>query len=278
MPVSISVPELITVQQECANPWTVTQHPGVLRAYKVFNGVEKAPTMRMSNTQRKGKRANAGFIYGCTKCSYMNDRLYHTQMHHNRIHVQNGRAMLCRRKFLSRSEKKDILPNVSVHLKCQGKIAYASRKATQALRCVFSDTASVSLSAIEKIPGVVVAHEMHKQKPVLIFGETSIIWQNVGHKNIAKDVAKDFTPSVMQSNNAATAQRISALADMSIGFVVTDTARQRQLYDPIWSAHESDEIFTQDDGHAVTSSSNENNFDRNGSSTPDCFACNSYFV
>ena len=38
--------------------------------------------------------------YRCSKCAYFNDRTYHAQMHYARIHINGGREMLAKRKFL----------------------------------------------------------------------------------------------------------------------------------------------------------------------------------
>lgn len=37
--------------------------------------------------------------FHCQSCDYLNDRLYHTKMHYQRIHVQAGKAMTLKRKY-----------------------------------------------------------------------------------------------------------------------------------------------------------------------------------
>lgn len=36
--------------------------------------------------------------YHCTTCQYFNDRLYHSKMHYERIHVRQGKSMPRKRK------------------------------------------------------------------------------------------------------------------------------------------------------------------------------------
>lgn len=38
--------------------------------------------------------------FHCSKCEYWNDRLYHTKMHYERIHVKQGRSMPRKRKYV----------------------------------------------------------------------------------------------------------------------------------------------------------------------------------
>jgi len=88
-------------------------------------------------------------MYGCSKCAYVNNRLYHTKMHHKRIHIENGRALARRRKFEGRSGPSVPSPPVSTqNLKininseehkqlvqlCRRKICTASRTALHRMR------------------------------------------------------------------------------------------------------------------------------------------------
>ncbi|KAJ1487901.1 hypothetical protein T484DRAFT_1888271, partial [Baffinella frigidus] len=41
--------------------------------------------------------------YHCTACQYFNDRLYHCKMHYERIHVNNGKSMPRKRKYMDPS-------------------------------------------------------------------------------------------------------------------------------------------------------------------------------
>ena len=38
--------------------------------------------------------------YHCTQCKYFNDRLYHSKMHYQRIHLNNGKSMPRKRKYM----------------------------------------------------------------------------------------------------------------------------------------------------------------------------------
>jgi len=38
--------------------------------------------------------------YHCTQCRYFNDRLYHSKMHYQRIHVNQGKSMPRKRKYM----------------------------------------------------------------------------------------------------------------------------------------------------------------------------------
>ena len=60
--------------------WEPSKHEGLL-------------TLRYGNKQ----------WYQCSACSYFNDRLYHTKMHFQRIHVNLGREMNAKRKFMDTS-------------------------------------------------------------------------------------------------------------------------------------------------------------------------------
>ena len=45
--------------------------------------------------------------FHCSKCEYWNDRLYHTKMHYERIHVKQGRSMPRKRKYVDPGEAQD---------------------------------------------------------------------------------------------------------------------------------------------------------------------------
>jgi len=88
-------------------------------------------------------------MYGCSLCPYINNRLYHTKMHHQRIHIEHGRALARRRKFEGRNGPSvpDPLPraktikiniysegNKKLKLLCRHKISTASRNALHTMR------------------------------------------------------------------------------------------------------------------------------------------------
>ena len=43
----------------------------------------------------QGSAASKRRLFRCSACEYWNDRLYHTKMHYNRIHVQQGTILGC---------------------------------------------------------------------------------------------------------------------------------------------------------------------------------------
>jgi hypothetical protein len=45
--------------------------------------------------------------FHCSKCEYWNDRLYHTKMHYDRIHVNQGRSMPRKRKYADHGAVED---------------------------------------------------------------------------------------------------------------------------------------------------------------------------
>ncbi|KAJ1482167.1 hypothetical protein T484DRAFT_2678907 [Baffinella frigidus] len=49
--------------------------------------------------------------YHCRECDYFNDRLYHCQMHYERIHVKEGKAIARKRKYPS-TDLPDVIPAV----------------------------------------------------------------------------------------------------------------------------------------------------------------------
>jgi len=88
-------------------------------------------------------------MYGCSHCPYINNRLYHTKMHHQRIHIQHGRALARRRKFEGRDGPsvpdppplaKKIDVNIysegqkKLKLLCRHKISTASHNALHTMR------------------------------------------------------------------------------------------------------------------------------------------------
>lgn len=58
------------------NGWNKSEHEGLLSLY--------------DGTKR---------WYHCEHCDYMNDRLYHSKMHYQRIHIKNGKSMPRKRKY-----------------------------------------------------------------------------------------------------------------------------------------------------------------------------------
>ena len=43
----------------------------------------------------QGSAASKRRLFRCSACEYWNDRFYHTKMHYNRIHVQQGTILGC---------------------------------------------------------------------------------------------------------------------------------------------------------------------------------------
>ena len=68
--------------------WVRSEHPGLLTMH--------------DGTKR---------WYHCERCSYFNNRLYHSKMHYLRIHVKNGKSVIRKRKYHNES---DMAPNVPI--------------------------------------------------------------------------------------------------------------------------------------------------------------------
>jgi hypothetical protein len=160
-------------------------------------------------------RTNGKRMYGCSQCAYVNNRLYHTKMHHQRIHIEHGRASTRRRKFEGRSgpsvpvqppqaQKLRININSQGHqqlkLLCRRKIATASRNALHSMRRTV-DTAEIPLHAE--------ANGCSFFQQVLSFGEFAIT-----------PGLQDFVGSVHGNTTFDTVARRQALCEIAAGFEI----------------------------------------------------------
>jgi len=183
--------------------WTPTEHEGLLKTPKADwkTLLQKTAT----NASKKSRSAKGSkFMYACVKCPYVNDRLYHAKMHYQRIHLQNGRSIMCRRKYEARGSTESP-PNKapsaasvsSLRLLCRSKIAAASRRAIGSMRRVLAPSQTHScrvLMSATSSTGVFAISDDTKKHRILTFGETSIDWTPENRTGLQVDIMmKDET-------------------------------------------------------------------------------------
>ena len=150
-------------------------------------------------------------MYGCTKCDYVNSRLYHAKMHHQRIHVQNGRGCACRRKFEGRSGASMPVRKVPVKepvIAARSKKASSCRKKISAMRRVATteDIGRRDATTSQK------NSDSNPWQNFMTFGASSVEWTVKG-----SDVQGNVV-GLPKTNNHIDKDRVCALREMSGGF------------------------------------------------------------
>ena len=165
--------------------WKPCEYPGLLKALK-SDVADMCRKTRKPGSKPGKKSKYDTFMFACTECAYMNDRLYHAKMHHKRIHVNHGRSITCRRKYtasekpeLSKHSAKSIASAGALRLLCRRKIAAASRREVGCMRRVMAaedDThCTVQIKTVASTQRITVPDDKVKRH-VLTFGESSIDW------------------------------------------------------------------------------------------------------
>jgi len=256
-PTPISTPSLclMDVMQSSADVtnvdetiWTPTEHEGLLKTPKADwkTLLQKTAT----NASKKSRSAKGSkFMYACVQCPYVNDRLYHAKMHYQRIHLQNGRSVMCRRKYEARGSTESLqnkAPSAasvsSLRLLCRSKIAAASRRAMGSMRRVLAPAQThscrVLLSATSATGVSAVSDDIAKHH-ILTFGETSIDWTPENRAGLQVDIVmKNHTFKALVREEVAepiqNSVRTFALEQIASGFPCTGPSVQTETCDLPW--------------------------------------------